>query len=485
MARSATPLGRTRNIAYSASMLMTITTTATPATDLGYLLHKNPTRPQSVELAFGKAHVFYPEATAQRCTAALLLEVDPVGLVRGRGGHSGEGAALDQYVNDKPYVASSLMSVAISRVLGSALSGTSKERAALAETAIPLTFRICAVSSRGGEPMLRTLFEPLGYQVTAVGQMLDATQPDWGASRYFDVTLSCIKRLSDALSEIYVLLPVLDNDKHYWVGWDEVEKLVRHGEGWLENHPEKELIAKRYLRHQKSLAAEALSRLLVDDGTEPEAAALSHQEDEARLESKLTLNDLRLDAVVAALKATGATRVLDLGCGDGKLLRALLKERQFVEVVGLDVSVRSLEISKEKLKVDRMSEKQQGRLKLLHGSLIYRDRRLDGYDAAACVEVIEHLDEARLQAFERVLFEFSKPRHIVLTTPNAEFNVKFENLPAGQMRHHDHRFEWTRAEFQTWAHGVAGRHRYSVAFSDIGPVDDVVGAPTQMGLFSR
>jgi 3' terminal RNA ribose 2'-O-methyltransferase Hen1 len=465
-------------------MLLTITTTASPATDLGYLLHKNPARPQVVELNFGRAHIFYPEATATRCTAALLLEVDPVGLVRGRGGPSGEGAALEQYVNDKPYVASSLMSVAISRAFGSAMSGNSKERQKLAATAIPLEFRICAVSSRGGEHLIRKLFEPIQYIVAMTGALLDEGHPDWGPSRYFDLTLTCTKTLIDALSEMYVLLPVLDNDKHYWVGWDEVEKLVRHGEGWLETHPEKDLIARRYLRHQKSLTDEALSRLWADDGGEPDVVQQAHQEQEAALESTLTLNEIRLDSVVASLKQSGANRVLDLGCGEGKLLRLLIKEKQFTEIVGLDVSHRALDIARERLNVERMSDKQKARLRLMHGSLTYRDRRLEGYDAAACVEVIEHLDTARLAAFARVVFEFAKPGTVLITTPNSEYNVKFENLPTGKMRHKDHRFEWTRSQFQAWANGVAARFGYTVEFSDVGPFDENVGAPTQMGVFT-
>src|SRR5262245_37942708 len=138
-------------------MLLTISTTHSPATDLGFLLHKNPARPQSVDLSFGTAHVFYPEADERRCTAALLLEVDPVGLVRGRRGPAGDGGALEQYVNDRPYVASSFMSVAIARVYGSALSGTSSERPDLAGREIPLQAKISVLPCRGGETFLRRL----------------------------------------------------------------------------------------------------------------------------------------------------------------------------------------------------------------------------------------------------------------------------------------------------------------------------------------
>jgi Hen1-like subunit of RNA repair complex len=125
-------------------MLLTITTTHSPATDLGYLLHKNPGRIHSFDLSFGQAHVFYPEAREDRCTAALLLDVDPIGLVRGRRGPAGEGAMLEQYVNDRPYVASSFMSVAISRVFGTAMSGRSKERPDLAERELPFQVKIAS-----------------------------------------------------------------------------------------------------------------------------------------------------------------------------------------------------------------------------------------------------------------------------------------------------------------------------------------------------
>ncbi|NMO14046.1 3' terminal RNA ribose 2'-O-methyltransferase Hen1 [Pyxidicoccus fallax] len=466
-------------------MLLTLSTTHSPATDLGYLLHKSPFRPQSFELAFGQAHVFYPEASEERTTAALLLEVDPVALVRNRRGLAGEGGALEQYVNDRPYVASSFMSVALARVFRSAMSGASKERPELAEQSLPLVARLSVLPCRGGEAFLRRLFEPLGYGVTATRHALDETVPEWGGSRYYTVTLEARTRLSDLLTHLYVLIPVLDDDKHYWVGDEEVEKLLRHGEGWLAAHPERELITRRYLRHQKSLAREALERLAGDEAPEPEERARVHNDEEATLESRLSLNEQRLQAVVGVLKECGAARVVDLGCGEGKLLKALLKERQFSEILGMDVSVRSLEIARERLDLDRMSEMQRRRVNLLHGSLMYRDKRLAGFEAATVIEVVEHLDPPRLAAFERVLFECARPNVVVLTTPNAEYNTRFESLPAGTFRHRDHRFEWTRAEFEAWARKQCERFGYSVRFLPVGPVDGEVGAPTQMAVFSR
>jgi 3' terminal RNA ribose 2'-O-methyltransferase Hen1 len=459
-------------------MLLTITSTHPPATDLGYLLHKNPARSQSFELPVGMAHVFYPEASDERCTVALLLEIDPVGLVRS------EGRTLREYVNDRPYAASSFLSVAISRVFGTALGGKSKDRPELARRQLPLQARISVLPCRDGEGFLRRLFEPLGYSVRAERHPLDEEFPEWGESRYFTVELSGKVRLRDLLSHLYVLIPVLDDDKHYWVGEDEVDKLLRRGGEWLAGHPEREIIADRYLKHQRRLSDEALSRLIEEEDPEAENVESLDREEEA-VEERITLGEQRLGAVVAALKDGGARRVLDLGCGEGKLLRVLLQERDFEEIVGVDVSVRSLKRARERLGVDRLPPMQQSRLKLFQGSLIYRDKRLAGYDAAAVVEVIEHFDPPRLAAFERVLFNFARPRSVILTTPNAEYNANFETLPAGEFRHRDHRFEWSRAEFRAWSDGVAERSGYRVRFLPVGPEDAAVGPPTQMAVFVR
>ncbi len=464
-------------------MLLTLTTTHSPATDLGYLLHKNPARAQAFELPFGTAHVFYPEAGEERCTAALLLEVDPVGLVRGRAGSQGEGGPLDQYVNDRPYVASSFLSVAMASVFRDAMAGKSRERPELAAAPLPLEARLAAMPCRGGEGFLRRLFEPLGYSVEAERLPLPGG-PEAGGSVYFSVTLRGTARLCDVLTHLYVLVPVLDQDKHYWVGDEEVEKLLRRGEGWLAGHPEKAEIARRYLRRRQNLVREALSRLAEQEGPDPDAEEAAHDAEEAAAEKRLSLNEQRMQAVTAALLESRARKVLDLGCGEGTLIRELRKHPQFERITGLDVSWRALESASDRLHLDRQEQSQPGRVELLHGALTYRDARLAGYDAAAVVEVVEHLDPPRLAAFERALFGEARPGTVVMTTPNREYNARWESLPAGKLRHRDHRFEWSRAEFQAWAEGVAERNGYAVRFLPVGPEDPELGSPTQMGIFT-
>ncbi|MEX2670761.1 MAG: 3' terminal RNA ribose 2'-O-methyltransferase Hen1 [Phycisphaeraceae bacterium] len=467
-------------------MLLSITSTTLPATDLGYLLHKHPDRVQTFDLAFGRAHVLYQEVSDERCTAALVLDVDPVGMVRQHRGPAGDGQRMEQYVNDRPYVASSLMSVAIARVLGSALGARCPNRPELVERPLQLKAKLAVLPARrGGEELVRRLFEPLGYDVAIERHALDEHFTEWGGGPYVTLTLRATRPLHELLNHLYVLIPVLDNDKHYWVGQDEVEKLLKRGEGWLPKHPERELITARYLRYFGSLTRDGLARLSEADEPDPDAAAESHAQEEEAIEQPMSLNEQRHAAVIGALKGAGVRRVLDLGCAQGTLLRRLLDEPQFEQVVGVDVSLRALEVAEDRLKLSRLPELKRQRIQLMHGSLIYRDARLAGFDAACLVEVIEHFDASRLAALERSVFAFARPGLVIVTTPNVEYNVRFENLPAGTLRHRDHRFEWTRRQFRQWAERVAERFGYSVRFLPVGPVDEEVGAPTQMGVFER
>ena len=460
-------------------MLLTIATTQQPATDLGFLLMKHPDNVHSVELPFGRATLFYPEASEERCIAAITLEVDPVALVRGR------GAVEDQYVNDRPYAASSLLSVALGRLLGTAMSGRSKQRQELADSAIPLEVSLTPLPARGGADLLKTLFEPLGYEVSADPILLDPAHPDWGVSPYVSLRLAGELRLADLLSHLYVLIPVLDNDKHYYIGEAEIEKLMRKGEGWLDGHPAREMLVRRYLRGLGGLVRAANAQF--DERVEAEEAEVHASRDAAEqaIEKPIRLNDQRMERVVALIREMGATRVVDLGCGEGKLLRALLKVPGLSQITGVEVAPRVLANASSRMKLDTMSDGQRQRIELLQGSLVYRDKRLAGFDVAAVIEVIEHMEAERLSAFEAAIFGHAQPAAVIITTPNREYNVLFEGMAPDAMRHPDHRFEWTRAEFQHWAETVAQAYKYGVRFEGIGAEDLGHGHPTQLAVFSR
>lgn len=456
-------------------MLLSITNRSPRATDLGFLLHKNPSRVHEVELAFGKATVFYPKAEDEECSAVLAVEVDPVGLIRSAAGRQGSWA-LGQYVNDRPYAASSFLSVAIARVFGTALNGRCNQHPELVEQALDLEIHLPVIPAPEG--MLERLFEPLGYGVKASRIPLEPAFPSWRESRYAELTLHIEAPLRDVLRQLFVLIPSLDRDKHYWVGREEIEKLLTKGEGWLTDHPEREWIVRRYLKYQRRLASEALERLApATDKDEGEA------ETSPKAERSVSLHEQRLGTVVERIANLAPQSVVDLGCGEGKLVRRLLQETSIPRVLGMDVSSRAIEIARERL--ERWPASKRDRAELVLGSLIYRDSRLSGFDAAALVEVVEHLDPDRLEAFEQIVFGHAAPGHVFVTTPNREYNVLFEGMEAGTLRHGDHRFEWTRAEFREWAGNVAGEHGYEVALEPLGEEHPEHGAPSQMAVFRR
>lgn len=460
-------------------VLLTLSTTHAPATDLGYLLHKHPSRAQSFGLSVGRAHVFYPEATPDRCTAALLVETDPIALVRGRGDNARGGFALGQYVNDRPYAASSLLAVAIKRVFATAMAGRCDARPELAAGSIPLQIDLSAVPCDGDIGLLHRLFGPLGWEVQATTTLLDPDRPDWGNAPYADLRLTGDLRLADALNQLYVLLPVLDDSKHYWVGDDEIDKLIRAGAGWLAEHPVRELIAGRYLKHQRTLTAIAVGRLSESDDCDSEVETGDSPH------APSPLSEVRRRTVLGIVRETAARRVADLGCGEGSLIAELLHDITIEHIIGADVSIRSLQIAARRLHLDTLPQTQRDRIELLQTALTYRDDRLTGLDLVVLMEVIEHVDPSRLAALERTVFGHAAASRVVVTTPNCEHNVRYEGLAAGTMRHHDHRFEWDRAQFGTWARAVGAEYDYDVQFRPVGENDPDVGPPTQLALFTR
>lgn len=469
--------------------LTMIGTEGVDARDLGYLLHKHPDKVQRFTAGAAEAVVFYPHVGEDRCTVALLLEVDPVALVRAKRVRV-DGFTLAQYVNDRPYAASSMLAVAIGKVFSTAMNGVCAARPELAATPVDLELRLPAVPCRGGAELARRLLEPVGWSVRADPVPLDEQFPEWGESRYVDLVLTGRVLLGDALSHLYVLLPVLDNAKHYWFSGDEADKLVRRGGRWLAGHPERELITRRYLAHRRTLVTDATERLLALDvavEAEPDPDLAEPEEDpgDAAEEARVPLAVQRRGAVLAALRDAGAGTVVDLGCGPGALLADLLADGRYRKILGVDVSPLALTRAERKLRLHRLGDRVAERISLVQSSATYRDDRLAGYDAVVLMEVIEHLDPERLPALVRSVFGHARPGVVVITTPNVEYNARYDTLPAGRSRHPDHRFEWTRAEFAAWAETVAGEYGYAVEFRPVGNVDAELGSPTQLALFRR
>jgi 3' terminal RNA ribose 2'-O-methyltransferase Hen1 len=437
---------------------------------LSFLLHKHPDRVHTQDSNFGKVHIFYTRPEQ----AVLLMEIDPLKLTR-RGGSS--GFALQPYVNDRPYVASSFLSVALNQTLRTAMAGRCESHPELVGQPLELRLRLPALPCRGGESLLRRLFEPLGYSLQAECLPLDSRFPEWGLSSYFDVILEGRMELYRALRHLYILMPVLDNEKHYWVGADEVQKLLERGQDWLADHPERDLIVSRYLRFRKDLSTRALSELapLVEEEEQEESSL------EDQVERSLGLHDQRLDAVAALLQSEGCQRIADLGCGEGKLVRRLVNGKGWTRILACDVSPLALERANANL--NRLHDKTREKVELFQSSLLYTDSRLCDLDAAVLVEVIEHIEPDRLDRVAHNLFSKMRPKMVIVTTPNREYNAVWESLPAGRFRHNDHRFEWTRAEFSAWVDKVRGDYQAEIV--PLGEIHKTWGSPSQMAVFRR
>ncbi|MFH5806373.1 3' terminal RNA ribose 2'-O-methyltransferase Hen1 [Alienimonas sp. DA493] len=484
-------------------MFLSLATTAPRAADLGFLLQKHPERVFRRELSVGIATVFYPEATDDRCEVCLLLEPDPVKLARKAMRHGGAGGGPNggSYADAKPYLAGSLLAVAIGRCFNSALAGRAKDRVERLTEDWPVTVSLPALPCRGGPEAVRAAWEPLGYACDATALPLDPDRPAWGDATVCRVSLTGAQPIPAVLNHLAVLLPALEGDRHHFVGDEEVEKLLRRGGEWLASHPRRDKLVSFSLKRQGGLIADALERL--DDLAETPAPTDDAPTDDAPTDEVPAnepppleppaadgpraprLHEVRLDAIVAVLTdpAREIASVADLGCGEGKLLRRLIDEPRFARLLGLDVSAPLLSRTADRLRLDRGDRGE--RVSLIQGSLTLRDDRLTGFDAAVLCEVIEHLDPHRLDAVAASVFGCAAPRIVVLTTPNREYNAVWDALPAGALRHGDHRFEWTRAEFTAWTDAVAVRFRYAVERRPLGEEHTEFGPPSQMAIFTR
>lgn len=462
-------------------MLLTITTENERAEELSYLLHKSPDKLQSFDITGGKAHVFYPEYTKTKCSVSLLLEIDTIELIRNIR-LPDNGFMLKNYINDRPYVASSFTSHSIATVFSSAMNGKCSLKPELIEVEMSFEVNISLLKIKGGNSeWINRIFVPLGYEVEYKRHVLNENFPKWGESNYYSLKLKNKLTLQKLLSQLYVLLPVFDYEKHYFISTNEIDKLLEKGRDWLITHPEKEMITKRYLNNLKKYYNPALERLK-DDNEEDIYQEDLEKLNEAEIEKKLSLNKQRLKAVFDKVKDSGFNSIMDLGCGEGKLLKMLLKDSKFSKITGMDVSFSELQKAKDNLYYDNLSDKQKERINLFQGSLIYKDERLKNHQIATVIEVIEHIELDMLRSFEKILFSYLEPQMIVITTPNSEYNKKYEKLSQESFRHHDHRFEWNRKEFLEWLNYIKDKYNYGFEVFEIGDIDKELGSPTQMAV---
>jgi 3' terminal RNA ribose 2'-O-methyltransferase Hen1 len=443
-------------------------------------------------MSFGEGYVYFQENPQGDNSLSLLVDVDPLATVQGRGQLSHMDGL---YVNDRAYVPSSLLTSALTKAFGTALSGRCKERPELASTPIDWTVSVPVVTSDWRTEILWSLFGPLGYEVRMAHVEREghrSSHPDV-ASDLTGVKLCTTATMREVLSHLVVLIQVLDQDNHRWLDEQDLDPFMRRVEGWLPEHPYGMFILKRALKHQKHLIKAVIAKFpAIVDSQARISSINSEMWDASQLEEyadqPLSLNRQRFAVVQELIERLQPRSLVDLGCGDGSFIGflangALLHPME--RIIGMDVS--ASELARAKTRMEHLSSLPGRRtpVEWLLGSLLYRDPRIKGLDMAILIEVIEHIDPWRLPALERQVFGEGGYASIVVTTPNREFNLIYGLSEEHSLRHRDHRFEWTRQEFQEWVQKIASQYGYEWQIQGIGTVSLDHGSPSQMVLFQK
>ncbi|MFC4100784.1 3' terminal RNA ribose 2'-O-methyltransferase Hen1 [Paenibacillus xanthanilyticus] len=449
---------------------------------LSHLLAKNPNNLYEREEKGAKVRLVYTVCDEQRTEAVLHVSPDPIELVKG----SPDSYDITQYINDREFVTSSLFCTYIRPSLGTALNGKPKETfAEWVSHKFALTLSFGPVASNLPEPVVEQLFASLGYEVEQERGEADYPFALKHRSSVRYITLRGRQTLQTALRQLFILMPVLDDYKHYFIGEAEVEKLERYGEGWLEAHPQRELIVKRTLRFadviERYEANREPAREEQNGAAEPAAEAASLA-DGAEPAPKVRLNEQRYQAICETVQGLEHKRtVVDFGSGEGKLSARLAELAGVQEVMAVEPSAIARKRAADRFA--KLAERGQGVVpKTVTGSLFYYDESLRGKDVIVLCEVIEHIEAHRVErAIATILNEYA-PHALIVTTPNREYNQVYEMGEA--MRHADHRFEWTRGEFRQ----ACERWRtdgYELELQGVGERHEAYGHPTQMAIFRR
>jgi 3' terminal RNA ribose 2'-O-methyltransferase Hen1 len=445
-------------------MQLTIQASGDNVQAISYLLAKNPNNLYERNHKGHLVRLFYSKFTETELEVTIFVTPDPIEMVK----NNSNSYDITHYINDREFAVSSIFCSFIRSALGTALNGQPKEEhLKWVNHPFSFNFEFGPVVSSLSDEKLMNLFEPIGYEVTINRPEIEYSFPIKTKSSARYLSIKGMKTLQEGLRHLFVLIPVIDNYKHYFIDEKEIEKLERYGEGWLEQHPLRDLIYRQALRFKEIYS-------LVENSSK----------DEKKVEpvKKVRLNELRYEKIVNAVSQMKPRSVVDFGSGEGKLSVQLGFVEGITEILAVEpsesASLKALE------RFNKVKNKEKFVIpELLWGSLFYYDERLKDKDVIILCEVIEHIDETRLpKAMDTLLHDY-QPGALIITTPNREYNELYDMEE--HLRHNDHRFEWTRAEFRQWCTERNYSNDYELLFDGIGEEHPSHGFPTQMCIFKR
>ncbi|TDL78499.1 3' terminal RNA ribose 2'-O-methyltransferase Hen1 [Peribacillus frigoritolerans] len=445
-------------------MQLTIKATGDNVKAISYLLSKNPNNLYERNHKGHLVRLFYSKFEETELEVTIFVTPDPIDLVK----NNSNSYDITHYINDREFAVSSLFCSFIRSALGTALNGQPKEEySEWVNYRFSFQFEFGPVVSSLSDKQLKDLFEPIGYEVAISRPDIEYSFEMKDKSSARSICLKGMKTLQNGLRQLFVLIPVIDNYKHYYIDDKEIEKLERYGEGWLEDHPKRDYIYRQSLRFKEIFS------IVENKKTE--------EKKEEKIE-KVRLNDLRYEKIIDFVNQMKPRSIVDFGSGEGKLSVRLGFADGVKEIMAVEPSQSATLKAIERF--DKVKNKEKFVVpETIWGSLFYYDERLKGKDVMILCEVIEHIDEFRLpKVLDTILHDY-QPNALIITTPNREYNEIYDM--EDHFRHNDHRFEWTRAEFRHWCEERNHRKIYDLQFEGIGEEHDRHGFPTQMCVFVR
>ncbi|MNM55135.1 RNA repair, ligase-Pnkp-associating, region of Hen1 [compost metagenome] len=434
---------------------------------ISYFLGKNPINPYIKETKYGTIEVKFIEYKSNFVDVYIVFRSKGLEMVK-----ESEFKGLEHYINDREFSISTIFLSNVKNSIGHVLSYDYDE----IDTNFDFSLTLGPISTKLPNEAILELFEPLGYDTEIKEIQLDY---DFKieSSGVYEITLNKTCNIVSLFRHIYVLIPVIDNYKHHFISKDEVDKLLRLGDGWLATHPKNEFISKRYVGYRESLFKTVITSL--ENEKEVEESKIEEQKEE-----KVGLGKLRYLEFAKQVENLGVTEVVDMGAGEGRLIELLAKNKNLNQLIACEPTLTGRQ--RMYARIDKLDRKKLLSIKpqVIQSSLFYKDYRLVNKECIVLCEVIEHINADRIDNVMDIILNYNKPKHFIISTPNFEYNVLYETMKT-KFRHGDHRFEMTRKEFKEFIDKHAERCGYDVEYVGIGESHEQYGYATQMAVMKR